>query len=60
MKSAIEWYDEGIFKMLGKAEKAIDESGGLRCIGQDECSMEVMALMLSHKKPGKYFKTLKC
>eukprot|EP00957_Ditylum_brightwellii_P189562 14429762-Ditylum_brightwellii.AAC.1 len=51
MKSANTWYNEGIFETLGKAEKVIDESGGLRCIGQDECSGEVRALPHSCKKP---------
>eukprot|EP00957_Ditylum_brightwellii_P101510 7735626-Ditylum_brightwellii.AAC.1 len=52
MKSANKWYDEGIFEMLGKAERTINESGGLRCIGQDECSGEVRVLTRSHEKPG--------
>eukprot|EP00957_Ditylum_brightwellii_P211407 15366138-Ditylum_brightwellii.AAC.1 len=51
MKSAKEWYNEGIFEVLGKAERVADEIGGLICIGQDECSREVGALTHLHKKP---------
>eukprot|EP00957_Ditylum_brightwellii_P140539 10707363-Ditylum_brightwellii.AAC.1 len=52
MKSANEWYNEGIFEVLGKAERETDESGGFKCIGQDECSGEVRALTLLYKKLG--------
>eukprot|EP00957_Ditylum_brightwellii_P018048 1360064-Ditylum_brightwellii.AAC.1 len=51
MKSANEWYDESIFEVFGKAERATDKSGGLICIGQDECNREVRALTHLREKP---------
>eukprot|EP00957_Ditylum_brightwellii_P067722 5141068-Ditylum_brightwellii.AAC.1 len=51
MKSANKWDNEGIFKLLEKAERATNESGGLISSGLDECDGEVRALLLSRKKP---------